>query len=149
MTTSTPTRPTPFGEAIRADGLGILGIIAARTKYTRERGTRSDALPEHIDYRDDGCDLFPSCLSCPLTRCRYDVPGGVRALLNQERDHQIRVMREEAGLSVDEIADLFEVSRRTVFRALSQFVPPSAGRSDDAQRCLEASMERHPLPRSA
>ena len=149
MTTSTHTHPTSFGEAIRADGLSILGIIAARTKSTRERGTRSDALPEHIDYRDDGCDLFPSCLSCPLTRCRYDVPGGVRSLLNQERDHQIRVMREDSGLSVDEIADLFEVSRRTVFRALSQFVPPSAGRSNDAQRCLEASMERHPLPRSA
>ncbi len=84
-----------------------------------ERSVRSDALPEHIEYRDDGCDLFPSCLSCPLPRCRYDVPGGVRALLNQERDHQIRVLRDDAGLSVDEIAERFQVSRRTVFRALS------------------------------
>jgi len=83
------------------------------------RQTRSDALPEHIEYRDDGCDLYPSCLSCPLPRCRYDVPGGVRTLLNKERDHQIRVLREDAGMSVDEIAERFQVSRRTVFRALS------------------------------
>ena len=40
-------------------------------------------------------------------------------MLNQERDHQIRVLREDVGLSVDDIADRFQVSRRTVFRALS------------------------------
>ena len=77
-----------------------------------------DALPEHQEYRDEGCDLFASCLACPLQRCRYDVPGGVRALLNRERDHQIRVMRETSSLCVDEIAARFRVSRRTVFRAL-------------------------------
>ncbi len=88
-----------------------------------ERQVRSDALPEHLDYRDEGCDLFASCLACPLPRCRYDEPGGVRAMLNRERDHQIRVLRDDAGLSVDEIADRFQVSRRTVFRALS--TPPS------------------------
>lgn len=83
-----------------------------------ERQVRSDALPEHQEYRDEGCDLFASCLTCPLARCRYDVPGGVRALLNRERDQQIRVMRETSGLCVDEIAARFRVSRRTVFRAL-------------------------------
>ena len=83
-----------------------------------DRQVRSDALPEHQDYRDEGCDLFASCLACPLQRCRYDVPGGVRALLNRERDHQIRVMRDTSGLCVDEIAARFRVSRRTVFRAL-------------------------------
>ena len=82
------------------------------------RQVRSDALPEHQEYRDEGCDLFASCLACPLRRCRYDVPGGVRALLNRERDHQIRVMRDTSGLCADEIAARFHVSRRTVFRAL-------------------------------
>lgn len=93
--------------------------VIARGRDRQLSRYRSDALPEHMEYRDDGCDLYPSCLSCPLSRCRYDVPGGVRALLNKERDHQIRVMREDAGMSVDEIADRFQVSRRTVFRALS------------------------------
>ena len=83
-----------------------------------ERATRSDALPEHIEYRDEGCDLFASCLRCPLMRCRYDVPGGVRTLLNRERDHQIRMLRDDSTLTVEEIAARFCVSRRTVFRAL-------------------------------
>ena len=83
-----------------------------------DRHVRSDALPEYQEYRDEGCNLFASCLACPLQRCRYDVPGGVRALLNRERDHQIRVTRDSSNLSVDEIAGRFHVSRRTVFRAL-------------------------------
>jgi hypothetical protein len=102
--------------SVQVMGLDELGV---RRLAREARQIRSDALPEHLDYRDDGCDLFPSCLSCPLPRCRYDVPGGVRAMLNQERDHQIRVLREDVGLSVDDIADRFQVSRRTVFRALS------------------------------
>jgi len=104
--------------SVQAMGLDELGVRRL-ARDARDRQVRSDALPEHLDYRDDGCDLFPSCLSCPLPRCRYDVPGGVRAMLNQERDHQIRVLREDVGLSVDDIADRFQVSRRTVFRALS------------------------------
>ena len=87
-------------------------------RSTHERATRSDALPEHIEYRDEGCDLFASCLRCPLMRCRYDVPGGVRTLLNRERDHQIRMLRDDSTLTVEEIAARFQVSRRTVFRAL-------------------------------
>ena len=86
---------------------------------------RADALPEHQDYRDEGCDLFPSCLACPLVRCRYDVPGGVRALLNDERNRRIRVARDDEGLSVDEIARTFRVSRRTVFRVLSPTPSPT------------------------
>lgn len=84
------------------------------------RRVRSDALPEYQEYRDEGCDLFASCLACPLQRCRYDVPGGVRALLNRERDHQIRLVRGTSPLSVDEIAARFHVSRRTVFRVLQR-----------------------------
>lgn len=83
-----------------------------------ERQVRSDALPEYQEYRDEGCDLFASCLRCPLQRCRYDVPGGVRALLNRERDHQIRLLRDASPITVDQIAARFRVSRRTVFRAL-------------------------------
>jgi hypothetical protein len=36
--------------------------------------TVEDLLPEHVRYRDEGCELFPSCLSCPLPQCRYDGP---------------------------------------------------------------------------
>ena len=79
---------------------------------------RADALPEQVEYRDQGCDLFPSCLHCPLPRCRYDEPGGVRAMLNRTRDREIRRMRLDERVPVNEIARRFHVSRRTVFRAL-------------------------------
>lgn len=82
------------------------------------RRVRRDALPEELHYRDDGCDIHPHCLTCPLPRCRYDEPGGVRALLNSYRDQRIASLRGE-GASVDEIAERFELSRRTVFRVLS------------------------------
>lgn len=80
---------------------------------------RKDALPEHVRYRDEGCDVFDSCLRCPLPRCRYDVPGGVRTLLNRARDREIRRLRDETALSIEAIAARFHVSRRTVFRVLA------------------------------
>lgn len=83
-----------------------------------ERPKRVDALPEYTEYRDTGCDLHPSCLSCPFPRCRYDEPGGVAALLRAARDEAI-LRSYEAGRSIDEIARAHGVSRRTVFRVLS------------------------------
>jgi len=82
------------------------------------RLVRSDALPESLEYIDDGCDVHPECLSCPLPRCRYDEPGGLRALLNSDRDRQIIELRT-AGVSVDQIAGRYALSRRTVFRILT------------------------------
>ena len=82
------------------------------------RRVRSDALPEEINYRDDGCDVHPQCLSCPLPRCRYDEPGGLRAMLNTYRDQQIVAQRRE-GAPVEQIAERYSLSRRTVFRILS------------------------------
>ncbi|MBI2913574.1 MAG: helix-turn-helix domain-containing protein [Chloroflexi bacterium] len=78
---------------------------------------RADALPEHTRYRDDGCDIHPHCLTCPLPRCRYDAPGGLRALLNARRDRQIVELRL-GGVPVEDLAWRFGVSRRTVFRIL-------------------------------
>jgi hypothetical protein len=82
------------------------------------RRVRSDALPEEIQYRDDGCDIHPRCLTCPLPRCRYDEPGGLRAMLNAYRDEQVVALRRD-GAPVDQIAERYSLSRRTVFRILS------------------------------
>lgn len=80
---------------------------------------RADALPEHTHYRDDGCDIHPRCLTCPLPRCRYDEPGGARALLNTYRDRQILELRLQ-GMPVDRLARRFGLSRRTIFRILEK-----------------------------
>jgi transposase-like protein len=83
------------------------------------RRARSDALPENTQYVDTGCDVHPSCLTCPLVRCRYDEPGGTRRLLSEGRDRSIVALRR-SGHGVEEIASRFGVSRRTVFRALAR-----------------------------
>ena len=113
------------------------------------RQVRSDALPEYQEYRDEGCDLFASCLRCPLLRCRYDVPGGVRTLLNRERDHQIRMLRDESDLNVDEIAARFRVSRRTVFRALQLRGAYATDRSETMPLALEDLNRFTPSTRNA
>jgi hypothetical protein len=84
---------------------------------SRKPRSRHDSLPEFTRYRDDGCDIHPTCLSCPLPRCRYEEPGGLRALLNESRDREIMELRTR-GVSVEQLAVRFDVSRRTVFRVL-------------------------------
>lgn len=79
---------------------------------------RSDALPENTSYADTGCDLYPSCLQCPLPRCRYEEPGGAPAMLRTTRNVSIERLAFDDGLSVSEIAARFGLSRRTVFRVL-------------------------------
>lgn len=78
---------------------------------------RHDSLPEFTRYRDDGCDISESCFTCPLPRCRYEEPGGLRSLLNEQRDRQIMQLRLK-GVPVDALADHFGISRRTVFRVI-------------------------------
>jgi hypothetical protein len=84
------------------------------------RQPRRDALPEHTNYHDTGCDLHPSCLSCPLVRCRYDEPGGARRLLSNDRDSQVLDLQRRGGSTIDAIARSVGVSRRTVFRILAR-----------------------------
>lgn len=79
---------------------------------------RIDALPEYVDYADTGCDLYPSCLRCPLPRCRYEDPGGAAAILRGGRDASIVRLRSHDGMSVERLAEMFGLSRRTIFRVL-------------------------------
>lgn len=81
------------------------------------RPRKRDPLPENARYRDDGCSVSSSCFNCPLPRCRYEEPGGLRAVLNEMRDSQILALKQ-AGVPVEDLALRFEVSRRTVFRVL-------------------------------
>lgn len=84
----------------------------------RIRKPRMDALPENTAYADSGCDLYPSCLRCPLPRCRYDEPGGASNMLRTGRDATILRLAFDDGVPVERLAEMFGVSRRTVFRVL-------------------------------
>ena len=93
--------------------------IVSDERHPDGRKVRSDALPEHLDYRDQGCELAPSCLRCPLVRCRYDEPGGARKLLQGSRDEAVWHRRGE-GVGIDALAQEFSLSRRSVFRILAR-----------------------------
>jgi DNA-binding CsgD family transcriptional regulator len=76
-----------------------------------------DLLPEEMDWRDEGCAVSTSCLRCPLPRCLEEEPRGRQRLRLAVRNQRMVELRR-SGKSVEEIADLFGVSRRTVQRAL-------------------------------
>jgi len=82
------------------------------------RPRRKDELPEHVDYRDTGCHVHPSCLSCPLERCLFDDP---RAFYRRRSESRVLAMivLVSQGLTPTEVARNLGVSRRTVFRWLA------------------------------
>lgn len=90
--------------------------------------SRRDSLPENTRYADTGCSVHPSCLTCPLVRCRYDEPGGVRALLSVDRDAAILRLRRAGTLTAEQIAARLGISRRTVFRVLARVRDEEEGR---------------------
>lgn len=65
---------------------------------------------------DDGCEVAPKCLECPLPQCKYDDPSGHLRQLRQQKDAQILEGMKQRNLSVDEAARLFGVTTRTIFR---------------------------------
>lgn len=78
------------------------------------------SLPEHTLFRDDGCQVSPSCLRCPLPRCKYDgEPGWYHRERRSTRDEEIRRLRR-LGLHPQEIARRHDVTVRTVYRALQK-----------------------------
>lgn len=87
-----------------------------------------DLLPEEVDWRDDGCELFPSCLSCPLPRCIEEEPRGKQRLRISARTKRMVEFRRD-GKSINDIAQLFGVSRRTVQRALAAAQSNQKGRA--------------------
>ena len=82
--------------------------------------TRADALDERLPppcghTAGCGCEWAGCCLDCPLLRCKYEDPS---VSLKAMRNAEIAASRE-AGLTAVEIAERFEVSTRTVARAVA------------------------------
>jgi len=84
----------------------------------RTNDTGLDLPPEYCHYRDEGCELADSCLGCPLPVCIYEEPGGKRRLLKKQRDRKMARLFTEEGKGAKELAQIFDVSQRTVQRAL-------------------------------
>ena len=82
---------------------------------------RSDALPGRpSQYGDDGCEVAPHCVDCPLEICQYDLPPNQRASLrNSARNVLIREAAAE-GARRSEIAEAARLSERSIYRLLSE-----------------------------
>ncbi len=79
-----------------------------------------DLLPEHSKYRDEGCEMAPSCLNCPFTCCVEDIPRGRQQQRKKLRNREIFGLFYTHGESIKQIARKLEVSERTVQRALKR-----------------------------
>ena len=65
-------------------------------------------------YQDQGCAIADSCLRCPLSVCIEDIQGDARRAY---RYLQIRTFWEGKEISMDEVAQEFGVTRKTVLIA--------------------------------
>ena len=77
-----------------------------------------DRLPDYSEYPDQGCDLSPSCLTCPLPKCRHDKQEGGRRVSKRLRDLEIFRQRTVSGRSISEMATEFDLSKRTIQRII-------------------------------
>ena len=79
-----------------------------------------DMLPEQHQYRDEGCDVSPSCLRCPLPWCKYDDPVAYHRELRLSRDREVMQVKREEGKTVPQLARHFGLSERTIHRILER-----------------------------
>lgn len=80
-----------------------------------------DVLPERYPFRDDGCDVSPSCLICPLPRCKYDDPVAYHRELKESRNQKVvQMKRAHETTTTAQLAQRFGVSPRTIDRILER-----------------------------
>ena len=86
-----------------------------------------DLPPEYHHYRDEGCEAATaylgrrsSCLNCPFPKCIYDQYGGRQHWLKRLRDREMVRLFSTGGKGIRELALTFNVSQRTVQRALKR-----------------------------
>jgi hypothetical protein len=88
-----------------------------------------DLPPEYCHYRDEGCEFADSCLNCPFPKCIYEEPRGRQRWLKGQRDREIVRRFYIEGRGVKELALMFNVSQRTVQRALKNYLLSLTSRS--------------------
>ncbi len=96
-----------------------IGSRKSQKNRFRSVASRGYGLPDLFANKDTGCELAPSCLACPLERCKHDDPGIMRRNRSTKRDKEIVQLRA-SGKSVADIAIAVGVSERTVYRVIQR-----------------------------
>lgn len=78
-----------------------------------------DFKPEYCHYKDEGCELNDSCLNCPFPRCLQEEPRGKQRWTKKVRDSEIGRLFN-SGLNTKELSKMFDLSRRSIQRALKR-----------------------------
>ena len=97
-----------------------MGAIEAGYPIEEFFGNEHDLPPEFCRYKDEGCDLATSCLSCPFPQCVYEQPGGKQHWQKMMRNREIIRQFTREGKEIRELALMFGLSTRTVQRALGK-----------------------------
>ena len=97
------------------------------TAVLTDRNESADTTPEFCHYEDTGCEVSAACLECPLPRCKFDDPAWYQRNRRLARDFRVMYAIQQESLSIEEAAERFSVTVRTIFRTL--------------QRCREALAE--------
>jgi len=77
-----------------------------------------DSTPEFYHYEDTGCEVSNSCLNCPLPRCKHDDPVWFQRNRRLARDFNVLTAIRVESLTIEEAAERFSVTERTIFRIL-------------------------------
>lgn len=77
-----------------------------------------DTVPEFYHYEDTGCEVSPSCLNCPLPQCKYDDPLWFQQYRRMARDLKMLTTMRLEDLTVEQAAERFSVTVRTIFRVM-------------------------------
>ena len=85
---------------------------------TEAATTRSSGAPNSNYYKDEGCDISPSCLTCPLPQCKYDDPIWYQQYRRLAKDFEMWNTIRSESLTTDEAAERFSVTPRTIFRII-------------------------------
>lgn len=97
---------------------------------------RRDALPENANYPDTGCGAIVACLDCPLPACLEDEKSRQGLIVKSTARRELIRERINGGLTVEQVSIEFNVSERTVHRAVSTGRnpvgrPPAARKESD------------------
>ena len=70
------------------------------------------------EFEDTGCNESISCLSCPLPQCKHDDPAWYSRYKRLRSDLRVVAAMQSENLSMDETAERFSMTVRTIFRIM-------------------------------